>query len=360
MEQTVATGAVIVTWNGRHHLQRLLPSLLAQRPCIPDIVIVDNGSHDGTRDWIAKHYPMIGLITFSENHGFAGPNNAGIAYLLQKKEIKYIACINNDTVLPVDFFSGIVSFAENSDLRIGAFQTKIVFFDDPSVIDSAGITIDLGMSAVNDGHGEKDIGKFDGPREIFGAAASAAVYSRSALEALFMHHGAYFDTDFFAYQEDVDLAFRMRLLGFTAWYVPGPPVLHVHSATGRSYSPFKSYHIHRNSLYMIIKNMPGFLLITGLASFIAKYGTLINSLKKERGPSYELSKKAGVPGMAGIVLKAWAVFLLHLPSLLTKRRRIQQSRVCGTRQVKSWFTEFRANRSKIIYGASIDRADPRA
>jgi GT2 family glycosyltransferase len=354
-------GVVIVTWNGKKHLERMLPSIFAQKLHAPmTVVIIDNGSRDGTVAWLSSSYPMVHAVALTENRGFAGPNNIGFSYLLKNPDIKYIACINNDTVLPEDFFFRLVSFAEKmkkNNNRVGALQTKIVSFDDPTVVDSVGITIDPGMSAINEGQGEKDQGQFEAAKEIFGATASAVIYTREALDAVFLNHGAYFDADFFAYQEDVDLAFRLRLLGFSAWYVPGPPVLHVHSATGRSYSPFKSYHIHRNTLYMIVKNMPGFLLITGLASFIAKYGALIGSLRKERGPSYELSKKTGIPGMAGIALKAWAVFLLHLPALLSKRRRIQKLRTCEGHQVKKWFAEFRADRSKIIYGASDRPAD---
>jgi GT2 family glycosyltransferase len=355
-------GVVIVTWNGKKHLERLLPSIFAQKLHTPiNVVVIDNGSADGTVAWLSSSYPKVHIIALAENYGFAGPNNIGFSYLLNNPHIDYIACINNDAMLPEDFFWRLISFAENTGEnvgRIGALQTKIVSLDEPSVIDSVGITIDPGMSAINAGQGETDAGQFETPRPIFGAAASAALYTREALDAVFSAHGMYFDADFFAYQEDVDLAFRMRLLGFTAWCVPGPPVLHVHSATGQSYSPFKSYHIHRNTLYMIIKNMPGSLVIAVFAHFIAKYGALMGSVIKKRGPSFELSKTAGISGMAGIVFKAWAEFMLHLPALLAKRRRIQKSRVCGARQVKRWFTEFGANREKMIYGKPDADAGP--
>lgn len=361
MGKKTEIGVVIVSWNGRKHLTRLMPSLLAQKLYTPQVVVIDNGSQDGTVAWLSSSFPKVHVVALTENNGFAGPNNIGFSYLLKNPDINYIACINNDTVLPEDFFSRLISFSgkmkKNND-RIGALQTKIVSFNDPSVIDSVGITIDPGMSAINAGQGELDGGQFETSKPIFGATASAALYTREALDAVFLKHGTYFDTDFFAYQEDVDLAFRMRLLGFTAWYVPGPPVLHVHSATGQSYSPFKSYHIHRNTLYMIMKNMPGLLLMEGFAHFMAKYVGLLGSLVKKRGPSFELSKTAGISAMARIVFKAWAVFMLHLPSLLAKRRHIQKTRVCQTHQVKKWFTEFRANRSKIIYGTLIDRRPP--
>ncbi len=172
------------------------------------------------------------------------------------------------------------------------------------MIDSIGITTDQGMSAINAGQGETEAGQFETPTPISRTTASAALYTQKALDVVFSMHGMYFDVDFFACQEDVDLAFRMRLLGFTAWYVPGPPVLHVHSATGQSYSPFKSYHIHRNTLYMILKNMSGLLLMTGFAHFMAKYVGLLGSLPKHRRPSFELSKTAGISAMIGIVLNA--------------------------------------------------------
>ena len=361
MEKNTETGVVIVSLNGRKHLERLMPSLLAQRRqpdhiVVPNnIVVIDNGSCDGTVDWLSKNHPMVHIIAFENNLGFALPNNYGISYLCKNPDIKYIACINNDTVLPDDFFSRLISFAEQQDGMIGALQTKIVSYDFPSIIDSVGITINHDMSAINEGQGEHDKGQFEVPGEIFGATASAVIYTRKALDALRQSHGEYFDADYFAYQEDVDLAFRMRLLGYCAWYVPGRPVLHVHSATGENHSPFKSYHIHRNTLYTLVKNMPGILLLSGMFHFLKKYGALLGSLSKKQGPSYELSKKAGISGMVGIVFKAWFVFILHLPSLLAKRRRIQKTKKTSIAHAKEWFADYRADLKKIAYGIRPSR-----
>ena len=352
MEKRTEIGVVIVSLNGKEHLKRLMPSLLSQSHHPLEIVIVDNGSDDGTVEWIANNHPTtVHILAFPYNLGFARPNNLGISYLLKDPHIKYIACINNDTMLPDDFFSRLVSFAKNHDGSIGALQTKIVSFDHPNIIDSAGITIDPGMSAINDGQEEPDKGQFEHPKEIFGATASAVLYTREALETVFKNHGEFFDADYFAYQDDVDLAFRLRLLGFSAWYVPGRPVLHVHSATGKSHSPFKSYHIHRNTLYTIVKDLPGILMWIGIFYFIKKYAFLIGSLKKKQGPSYELSQKISIPGMMTIVLKAWFIFFRHMPTLMAKRRRIQKTKKTSINNVKKWFVDYRADSGKIIYGS---------
>lgn len=257
-----------------------------------EIVVADNGSNDGTTAWLSSCHPEIHVISYPQNRGFALPNNDCISYLLRNPEIQYIACINNDTVLPDDFFERLISFGEKRDHRIGALQTKIVFLAHLSIIDSVGITINNGLSAINEGQGETDIGQYEQPREIFGATGSAALYTRNAMESLLKHHNECFDPDYFAYQDDVDLAFRLRLLGFSAWYVPGRPVLHVHSATGKGHSPFKSYHIHRNTLYTIVKNLPGMLAFYGLFHFIRKYLSLILSVKKKGGHPMNFLKKS--------------------------------------------------------------------
>ena len=351
MGKRTEIGVVVVSLNGKEHLKRLIPSLLAQKHYAPDIIIIDNGSHDGTVDWLSNNHPEIHVFAFRYNLGFALPNNHGISYLLKNSDIKYIACINNDTILPDDFFSRLITFAKNHDGLIGALQTKIVSFDHPRIIDSVGIMIDPGMSAINDGQGDADTGQFERPKEIFGGTASAVIYTRDALETLWVNHGEYFDADYFAYQEDVDLAFRMRLLGFSAWYVPGRPVLHIHSATGKNHSPFKAYHIHRNTLYTLIKNLPGVLVLFGIFYFLKKYGALIGSLKRKQGPSYALSKTISVPGMMTIVLKAWFVFFMHIPALLIKRRKIQKTKKVSMDLVKKWFNDYRADSEKITYGS---------
>ncbi len=350
MAKRAEIGVAVVSWNGKEHLKRLMPSLTAQRRQPLDIVVADNGSIDGTAAWLAKHHPEVHLISLPENFGFAQPNNQCISYLLKNPDIRHIACINNDTVLPDDFFCRLISFSDQHKGMIGALQTKIVSLDCPSIIDSVGITIDKSMSAINEGQGEADRGQYDRPKEIFGASASAAVYTRAALEDLLLHHGECFDGDFFAYQDDVDLAFRLRLLGFSAWYIPGRPVLHVHSATGKNYSPFKSYHIHRNTLYAIVKNFPGALMLSGFFHFIRKYASLVGSIKKKQGPSYMLSKKISVPAMMSIVLKAWLVFFLNMPLMMAKRRHIQKTKRRSMQCVKKWFVDYRADFEKITYG----------
>ncbi len=350
METKVKIGVAIISLNGRHHLERLMPSLLQQKGYELVIAIADNGSTDGTTTWLAECHPGIHVIAYSRNRGFAAPNNDCIVHLLKNPDIQYIACINNDTVLPDDCFERLIAFAQNHQGRIGALQTKIVSFANPLIIDSVGITINPGLSAINKGQGETDFGQYEEAKEIFGATGSAAIYTRKALESLLRRHGECFDADYFAYQDDVDLAFRLRLLGFSAWYVPGNPVLHVHSATGKNYSPFKSYHIHRNTLYTIAKNLPGPVLFYGMIHFIKKYFSLILSVIKKQGPSHKLSLNAGFRPMMIIVLKAWLQFLLHLPILIKKRRRIQKTRKTSSRDVMKWFDAYRADEKKMIYG----------
>lgn len=341
-------GIVIVTWNGKPHLERLLPSLLTQDTDKKyKIVIVDNASSDGTREYLSN-YSEIDYITLPKNKGFAEPNNAGIRHLFSTYlSIEKIIFLNNDTVVPSTFLSTLYSgFEENPN--IGSVQTKIVSFENSNIIDSVGILVDRSMSAINKGQGEIDAGQYDLSSEIFGTTGSAMMISRQALETIDLGGGNYFDPIYFAYQEDVDLAWRLRLSGYVSVYIPGEPVRHVHSATGKNYSAFKAYHIHRNTLFTIVKNMPFPLVWSTLFAFCGRYFGLILSVFRKNGPSYEVSKKTGIFGMMWIVLKSWVYLILCLPILIKKRRSIQKKQKISIFEIKNLFQRFTADSKKII------------
>ncbi len=369
MNHQYEIGIVIVTWNGLAHLERLFPSLFMQDTDKKyKIVVVNNGSTDGTKDYILD-YPEIDYIELSKNEGFAEPNNIGIRHLFSKyPSIEKIVFLNNDTVVPKTFISTLLSgfdsslrcvrhsFSEGGRTErgnpglIATVQTKIVSFDNPKIIDSVGILVDESMSAINKGQGETDIGQYNEACEIFGTTASAMMISKEALQAVDLSNETYFDPLYFAYQEDVDLAWRLRLLGFTSQYISGEPVLHVHSATGQSYSAFKSFHIHRNTLFTIVKNMPFSLVFKVLGLFCMRYIHLVLSVFRKRGPSYEVSKKTGIFAMMWSVVVSWLSLLWYVSELIKKRSIIQKKRKISINDTKEIFHKFKANKQKIIYG----------
>ena len=340
---------IIVNWNGKHLLKNCLDSISKQTYKKFNVILVDNGSNDGSVEFIEKNFSEIKIIKLKENTGFAYANNLGIKEAFKNRNIKYIITLNNDTKADKDYVKNLVQEVKK-DKRIGSLQPKVVNFFEKDRIDSVGMLIYKDCSAMNKGQKEIDEGQYDKKEEIFGSSASAALYTRKALEDTRLKDGEFFDNDYFAYYEDVDLAWRLRLAGFKSFYIPSSKILHVHSATGKNYSPFKAFHIHRNQYYNIIKNLPNVLLAKALFFMPYKYSLLILSVFKNKGPSSNLSKNTNFKNnIFFIVLKSWKEVFLNLFNLLKKRHRIQKNKKVSNEEIKKWFEKYGANLEDMIY-----------
>ena len=237
---------VIPNWNGKHLLARCLESLAAQVYRDMQIVVVDNHSTDGSCDYLATHFPDVQVISNAENRGFAVATNQGI----RASASEYVVTLNNDVLADPEWLATLIRCVE-SDPHIGMVASKMLFADRPHIINSAGICIDRVGIAWDCRGGELDNPDEIEPQEIFGPCAGAALYRRDMLDEIGL-----FDEDFFAYMEDVDLAWRARIAGWRCLYVPQARVLHHHSATAKEGSPFKSFHLGRNKLWTLFKNYP--------------------------------------------------------------------------------------------------------
>jgi GT2 family glycosyltransferase len=210
-----------------------------------EVILVDNGSSDDSVNFIQEAYPQIRLLQNSQNLGFAGPNNQAI----RVAQGRYIITLNNDTEVPPDWLQVLLLAAETHP-DMGAFASLVVFDDRRHMIDSAGLSVSLaGIGCQNRMGG--DVEEVQEPEEVFGVCAAAALYRRELLDDVGL-----FDEDYFAYYEDVDLAWRARLRGWRALLVPQAVVYHVHSATGGRASPFKEKLITRNKVWTTLKNYP--------------------------------------------------------------------------------------------------------
>lgn len=237
---------VIPNWNGRHLLPTCLAALDQQSFPGFEIIVVDNGSTDGSVEWLGKSFPSVRVLINQENLGFATAVNRGI----RASDSQYMAILNSDTHVDHNWLTALVEAAE-ADRRIGMCASKMLFSDRPEVINSTGICVDLAGIAWDCRGGEADDDSDQAPRDVFGPCGGAALYRREMLEEIGL-----FDEDFFAYLEDVDLAWRARRAGWRALYVPSARVLHHHSATGVEGSPFKSFHLGRNKIWLLVKNYP--------------------------------------------------------------------------------------------------------
>lgn len=244
-EGAAEIAVVVLNWNGWPYLEGCLDALRRQTYPNFEVVVVDNGSTDGSPERVAEHFPWVRLICNSGNLGFAAANNQAI----RTTSSQYVATLNNDTVVEPDWLAALVSAAE-TDPDIGAVASKMVFAHDPNVINSCGIGLDPAGIAWDllGGHPASTI---DHPREVFGACAGAALYRRAMFEEIGL-----FEEAFFAYMEDVDLAWRAREAGWRAVLAPGAVVRHVHSGTLGDASPRKRFLLGRNKLWTIARCLP--------------------------------------------------------------------------------------------------------
>jgi GT2 family glycosyltransferase len=237
---------VILNWNGKRFLERCLQSLVAQSYRDFEVVLVDNGSTDGSVSFVSERFPQVRLIANRENRGFAAANNQAI----RATDSEFVVTLNNDTEVAPEWLGELVGAAD-ADPSVGACASRMLFADRPHMINSAGIALDKAGIAWDWRGGEGDDLQEREPVEVFGACAGAALYRRSMLDEIGL-----FDEDFFAYLEDVDLAWRAQWAGWCTLSVPTARVLHYHSGTAVEGSPFKNRLLGRNKVWLIAKNYP--------------------------------------------------------------------------------------------------------
>lgn len=224
-----------------------------------EIYIVDNGSKDGSVEFIEENYPSVKLVKFPHNTGFAPAVNAGI----KAASGQYLALINNDTVVDKNWVSELAAVLD-SHPEIGSVGCKMLAYDDHKLLDGVGDGYRRGGLPGRIGHREIDTGRFDTQRYILGACGGAAVYKRSMLDDIGL-----FDEDYFAYLEDVDIALRAQSAGYKCLYVPSAIIYHLGcGTTGSGYSPLVVKLSARNNINTIVKNIPMPLLIKFLPQII--------------------------------------------------------------------------------------------
>ncbi len=236
------TSVIITNWNGKQWLSTCLDALNRQTYRDFELIFVDDGSTDGSAAWVAENYPQARLIKQRPHVGFAAANNIGI----RAARGEYIVTLNNDTRPDENFLRELVAGLTAPDVGMVAAQMRL--WDSPETLDSAGIAVDWAGFGWNCGWGQA-VSAWNEPGEVFGPCAGAALYRRAMLDEIGL-----FDEDFYAYYEDVDLAWRARRAGRRCRYAPAAWVLHKHSATGRLFSQKKVFLLNRNRLWAIVKN----------------------------------------------------------------------------------------------------------
>jgi GT2 family glycosyltransferase len=322
---------IIVTWNSSAHLARCLDCLTAQTINNFEIIIVDNGSTDGTIDRLEGRWPRLTLrIEHNDsNLGFAVANNIG-ARLARGQ---WLALLNADAFPEPNWLEQLI-FAGQKNPEFTFFSSRQVQFKHPELLDGAGDEYHVSGLAWRRyyDHRENEYGvKLE---EVFSACAAAALYLR---EDFLKVDG--FDEDYFSYFEDVDLSFRLRLAGGRCLYVPDAVIHHVGSASTGKMSDFAIYHGHRNLVWTYFKNMPSLLFWVYLPLHVLMNIYFVFSFSFK--------------GKMNTIVSAKIDAIRDLRSILNKRRMIQKSRVVSMSNIyrimsKGLFSPYWASRQRKL------------
>ena len=262
---------IIPNYNGVPYLETCLDALKGQTFQGFSVILVDNGSADGSVDLVRNKYSWVKLIDLPENYGFCRAVNEGI----RVSETPYVILLNNDTEVFPDFVEQLLKGIKE---RPAAFScaSKMIQAQDRTKVDDAGNFYSAFGWAFARGKG-KDISKYGKPDRIFAACAGAAIYRME-----YLNQTGLLDEEHFAYLEDLDLGYRARIAGYENWYLPEAKVYHVGSGTsGSRYNEFKIRYSSRNNVYLIHKNMPLFQWILNLPLLAVGFGikTLFFAMK---------------------------------------------------------------------------------
>jgi GT2 family glycosyltransferase len=287
---------VIPNWNGRRWLPGCLEALAAQEIAPAQVIVVDNGSKDGSLQYLASEHPKVHVISLERNTGFARAANCGI----EAAAHDYIALVNTDVELAPGWTARMAA-ALAADPGLGSVACKMVDLECPAIIYDAGDVLRRDGQCLQRGRFQKDAGAFDEPSEIFGACAGAAIYRGSAVQEV-----GGFDERLFAYLEDVDLALRLGLAGWRCRY---EPVVARHAGGGSSgqLTHGLAHYVQRNTLLLVVKAFP----LRWLPLVLYRQLALIRLAARQRRLREHLQATAAV--------------LPLLPAALRERRRLRRA-----------------------------------
>jgi len=276
-----------------------------------ETIVVDDGSTDGSADFLREAYPEVRLVALGENQGFSAAVNAGI----RAARTEHVALLNNDAEPGPGWVEALLRAADPHP-EAALFASKLVSAHDTQVLDGAGDALRWSGLPMRLGHGEKDRGQYEAEGYVFGACAAAAMYRRSLFEEI-----GPFDEDFLAYCEDTDLSFRALLAGQRCLYVPDAVVLHAGSASFGRRSPFSLRQGTRNGILLLLKNVPSPLLLKYAPLFVT--GQLLRVVLTSTSPAKAWANLSGLFGAVRL-----------LPRMLRKRREIQRRREVSPARVE--------------------------
>lgn len=337
---------IIVNWNGIAFLPTCLDSLQRQTFQDFEVIIVDNGSTDGSVELLKNHYPWVNLVELADNTGFSGGNNEG----LKHASGEYIVVMNNDTEAEPDWLERFVAAAAaNPDA--GQVACRICSMHDHDLIDSLG----HGVCADGMTRGRHRLqrwseikGQFKSVDEIFFGTACVSLYRREAIDQV-----GFFDEEMFAFAEDSDLGMRLRWGGWRAVIATDAVVYHKYSGTGGVFSPFKLYLVERNHYWVATKNFPLSMLLMIPLYTLIRYVVQLKVVLSGKGSGGEFATSGSKIPIIMAIIKGTCDALLGLPLMFGKRREIMRMSRISAAEMKGLL-----RRARISYHELLDAGDP--
>jgi len=327
---------VVVNWNRRELLRACLQSLAHQTHANYEVIVIDNGSEDGSVDLVQEvvpSYPVpLRLIRNSENRGFCAANNQGFA--ASKSEM--VALLNNDAEAEPGWLEALEAAIERApDVVMAA--SKILVWEDPRRIDKCGHLIYPDGQNRGRGTGQLDQGQFDRVEEVLWPDGCAALYRRAMLEDV-----GGFDEDFFAYADDAELGLRGRMAGWRCFYAPGAVVRHHRGATLGLGSSRRLTLIERNRVLLVVKLFPWNLIWANGAYQLARIAAGIWAAARNRGEIRHYPGLSGKFAAATALARGMWSALPMITGMLRKRRAFRKTRQRLTpKQVRQLLLRYR-------------------
>ena len=302
---------LVINWNGVQHLEECFSSLLASTYGNVRLVLIDNGSSDGSVGFVRSKYgadPRVGFLELGENLGWSRGNNVGIREAI-RQHADYVFLLNNDTATAADAIQKLVEAAE-ADPRVGALAPKMLMYDNPDLINSVGLECSVIASSWDLGIGRLDGPRWDEVRPVIGVCGGAGFFRVATLEQT-----GVLPEDFEIYLDDLDLCLRIWDAGYEIRSCPEAQVRHKFSATmgqGRQYR--RKYYLNtRNRLYVILRNFPiRKAFVVGAACVIGEMRAIGRALLD------------GEPWRAAAHIRAWVAGAAYMPWAVRERLRRRQ------------------------------------
>lgn len=282
---------IIPNYNGLRFLAPCLDALRGQTypRDLTEVIVVDDASRDESAAFVRQNYPKVRVVQMPVNRGLAAACNAGAAVAAGE----LLVMLNNDTEVEPGWLAALVESA-TAHPQAGAIASKMLLFDRRDTLHNAGDLMGVDGIPRNRGVWERDTGQYDAALAVFGGCGGGVAYRRAAWQA-----AGGFDERLFMYLEDVDLAWRLQLLGWRAVFAPQARLYHHLSATGGG--ALASFYVGRNTLWVIVKNMPGPLLRRHWRAIIAAQLRVTRAaLRAWRGAAARARLRGQLAGLLGL------------------------------------------------------------